>query len=110
MSMGRRRGLEERPLAVVGAGGEEVEEHIVAVGGDDELTYRQAQQFGVISGKHIAEITGGHHEVHLVAHIDHLLFKQLCVSGEIIDDLRYETPHIDRIRRGKANMRVRLKA
>ena len=50
---------------------------------------RQAQQLRIISGKNITEITGRYHELDLIANIDDLLFEQLRVSGEIVDDLRH---------------------
>ena len=50
---------------------------------------RQTQQLRIISGKNITEITGRHHELDLIANIDDLLFEQLRVSGEIVDDLRH---------------------
>ena len=106
----RRDRLVERAVAVVGAGRQEVEQHVVLVGGHDELAYRQAKHLRVVAGEHIAEIAGRHHEVDLVAHIDHLLFEQLRVRREIVDDLRHQAAHVDRVRRREHHMVVRGEA
>ena len=67
---------------------------------------RQTQQLRIISGENITEITGRHHELDLIANVDDLLFEQLRVSREIVDDLRYQTPNINRICRRQYHMRV----
>ncbi len=67
---------------------------------------RQTQQLRIISGENITEITGRHHELDLIANIDDLLFKQLRVSGEVVDDLRHQTPNINRICGRQYHMRV----
>ena len=66
-------GLEERALAVVGAGGQEVEQHVVLVGRHHEVLDRQAEQLGIVAGEDIAEVAGRHHELDLVADVDHLV-------------------------------------
>ena len=76
-------------VTVIRAGSQEIEQHIVLIGRNNQMLDRQAQQLRIISGKNITEITGRYHELDLIANIDDLLFEQLRVSGEIVDDLRH---------------------
>ena len=49
-----RGGLEELPLCGVSTGGEEIGQHVVLVGGADQLAHRQTHLLCVITGKDIA--------------------------------------------------------
>ena len=50
-------------LAVVGAGGQEVEQHVVLVGSHHEVLDRQTEQLGIVAGEDIAEVAGRDHKL-----------------------------------------------
>ena len=60
----------EGPVPVIGTGGQEVREDVVAVGGADQLAHRQAHLAGVPTGQDVAEVPGGHAVVDLLPHLD----------------------------------------
>ena len=91
----RRDGGEERALAVVDAGGEEVVEHVVLIARHDELGNGQAQELGVVAGEHVAEVARGHAELDLVARLDGTGAQKLRVCGKVVDNLRHQAPNVD---------------
>ena len=56
---------------------------------------RQTEQLGIVAGEDIAEVAGRDHKLDLIADVDHLVGEQLGVSGEVVDDLRHQTAHVD---------------
>ena len=93
-------GLEEGAVGVVGAVGEEIGEHVVAVAGADQAAHRQAHPLGVIAGQDVAEIAGGHHEVHGLPRADRPGVHQVGIGGEIIDHLGSQAAKVNRVGRG----------
>ena len=69
------------------AGVEEIGQHVVFVARADELSDRKPRLLGVVCRKDIAEITGRHAEIDLVASLDSALCKQICIRRDIINDL-----------------------
>ena len=63
----RRDGREERTVAVVDAGGQEVSQHVVLVARDDELGDGQTHALGIVAGQDIAKVAGRYAELHGVA-------------------------------------------
>ena len=99
-----RGGLEELPLCGVSTGGEEIGQHVVLVGSADQLAHRQTHLLCVITGEDIAEVAGGHAEVHLVTEGDLACLEQLGVGGKIVDDLRHKTAPVDGVCAGKTDV------
>ncbi len=62
--------LKNSRFAVVGAGGEEIGQHVVLVGSADQLPHGQTHPLCVVACQDVAEVAGGHTEVHLVAEGD----------------------------------------
>ena len=91
----------ERPVAVVYPGADEIRQHIVAVGGADQLPHRQPHPLGVVAGQNIAEIPRGHAEIHWLAQLDLMGFQQVAVGGNIVNHLRKDAPPIDGVGGGK---------
>ena len=87
----------EGTSAVIGAGGDEVRQDVVGVGGDDELAHGQAHELGVVAGEHVAEVAGGHAEVDRVAALELARGHELGVGVEVVGDLRDEATHVDRV-------------
>ena len=94
----RRDGLLEGADTVVGARGDEIGEHVVGVGGDDEPAHGKAEQLGVVAREDIAEVAGGHDELDLVAERDGACAHELRIGIEVVGDLGCESPDIDGVR------------
>ena len=62
-----RHGGVEGTVTVIGAGPKEIRQHIVAVGGTDQLIDRHTHALCIIGGQNVAEVTGGHTDVDGVA-------------------------------------------
>ena len=62
---------------------------------------RQTEHLRVVAGEDVAEVAGRNDELDLVAHVDDLVLQQLRVSGEVVDDLRHQTAHVDGVGGGK---------
>ena len=91
----RRNGREERAVAVVDAGGQEVSQHVVLVARDDELGNGQTHALGVVAGQDIAKVAGRHAELHGIAGLDGTGAQQLRIGGKVVDDLRHQAPDVD---------------
>ena len=81
--------------AVVDAGGEEVREDVVGIGGNDEAAHRQAHALGVVAGEDVTEVAGGDAEGDLVPRTDGLAANELRVGVKVVADLRRETADVD---------------
>ena len=99
-----RSSLIKLPLCSVSAGGEEVGQDVVLVGGADQLADRQAHLLCIVAGQNVAEVAGGDAEIDLVAKGNFSRLEQLGISGEVIDDLRHEAAPVDGIGTGKADV------
>ena len=66
---------------------------------------RQTEHLRVIAGEDVTEVAGRHAELDFVARVDDLTFEQLRVRGEIVDDLRHQTAHVDGVGRREHNIR-----
>ena len=91
----------EGAVLVVHAGGQELGENVVAVGGADELTHGQTHLTGVPAGQDVAEVAGGDTVVHLVAHLDLALVQQVAVGGDVVDQLRQDAAPVDGVGGGQ---------
>ena len=91
----------EGPVAVIDPGADKVGEHVVAVGGADELPHRQAHPLGVVAGEDVAEVARGHAEVHLLPQLDLPGPQQVAVGGDIVDDLGQDAAPVDGVGRGE---------
>ena len=91
----RRDGREERTVAVVDAGGQEVGKHVVLVARDDELGDGQTHALGIVAGQDIAKVAGRYAELNGVAGLQASGAQQLRIGGKVVDDLRHQTAHID---------------
>ena len=100
----------EGATAVIGAGGQELRQHVVAVGGADQPSHRQTHLLGDIAGQNVAEIARRHHKIHLGAEIDALQLDHLAISGEIIDHLRCQPADVDGVCRGQPDTAARFNA
>ena len=94
-------GVVERPVPVVDAGAQEVGEHIVAVGGADQLVDGQAHFAGVESGQNIAEIAGRHTDIYTLTGGNLFVPQQVAVGRDIVDDLRQDPAPVDGVGRGE---------
>ena len=91
----RRDGREERTVAVVDAGGQEVGEHVVLVARHDELGDGKAHALGVVAGQDIAKVAGRDAELHGVAGLDGAGAQQLRIGGKVVNDLGHQTADVD---------------
>ena len=91
----RRNGREERTVAVVDAGGQEVSEHVVLVAGHDEFGDGQTHALGVVAGQDIAKVAGRYAELHGIAGLDGAGAQQLRIGGKVVDDLRHQAADVD---------------
>ena len=91
----RRDGREERTVAVVDAGGQEVSQNVVLVARDDELGDGQTHALGIVAGQDIAKVAGRYAELHGVACLDGAGAQQLRIGGKVVDDLRYQATDVD---------------
>ena len=91
----RRDGREERTVAVVDAGGQEVSQHVVLVACDDELGDGQTHALGIVAGQDIAKVAGRYAELHGVAGLDGAGAQQLRIGGKVVDDLRHQAADVD---------------
>ena len=101
---GGGNGLIEGAVAVIAAGAQELCQHVVGVGGADEPSHRQAQLPGKKACQNIAEIAGGHGEIHLVAHGDAAGAAQVRVGTEIVHHLRGQPADIDGVGGGETHL------
>ena len=97
---GGRRGV-EFPAAVVGAGADEVRQHLVGVGGAHQLADGQAHLPGVIGSQNVAEIPGGHHHVHGLAQDALPLPDKLQIGIDVVDDLGQQPAPVDGVGAGE---------
>ena len=81
-----------RPIA---SGAEELVEHVVLVGREDQPADRQAHLARDMSGEDVAEIAGGHGEIDRSA----VRFRRGEIAAEIVDDLGGDARPVDRIDR-----------
>lgn len=88
-------------VAVILAGIDEVRQHVVRVGGADELFDGQAHLAGVIAGQDVPEVARGNAEEHTLARFDALGGHGVGIGFEIVDDLRYQAAPVDGVGRGK---------
>ena len=88
--------------AVVNAGFDKIGENIISIGCANQLTYGQTQLLCQPTGQDIAEIAGGHAEIHLVAHFDLATAQQVCVGLKIVCNLGSKSADIDRVGGGQA--------
>ena len=79
------------------SGPEELVEHVVLVGREDQTADRQAHAPGDVPGEDVAEIAARHRE------IDHVALVARCceIALEIVDDLRRDARPVDRIDRAE---------
>ena len=77
----------EGAVAVIDAGADEICQHVVAVGGADELPHGHAHLPGVVAGQDIAEVPGGHTVVDLLPQPDLTGVQEVAVGGDIVDHL-----------------------
>ena len=97
----RTDGGVEGPVPVIDAGAEEVRQHVIAVGGTDQLVYRQAHALCVVRCQNVAKVAGGDAEVHLVPHGESAVPHQIAVGGDVVDHLGQDTAPVDGVGRGQ---------
>ena len=93
-------GLYRRPRRILAAL-QVVQKDIVAVVGRNETLDRQSHPLGKESRCNVAEVTARHGNHHFVCLAQAI---QLCIRVEIVEGLRQETSHVDRIGRGEAHL------
>ena len=91
----------EGPVPVIDTGAEEIRQHIVAVGGADQLIYRQTHTLRIVRCQNVAEVAGGDAEVHLVSHGESAVPHQIAVGGDVVDHLGQDTAPVDGVGRGQ---------
>ena len=96
--------------AVIGAGTDEIRQHIVGIGCANQPAYWQPQLFGQVARQNVAKIAGGHGEIHLVTHGNGLSVQKIPVGLEIIHDLRRQTADIDGVGAGKLKRQLLVPA
>ena len=94
---GRSRGVEITVFVVGAALFEKVGQHVVAVGGADELVHRQAHLTRDVRGQDVAEVAGRDADVDLVPHFDCAALYHIAVRGNIVRDLRRKAAPVDGI-------------
>ena len=92
---GGGNGVVEGAVPVVDALPEEFGEHIVAVGGTDQLVDGQAHLPGIVGSQDVAEVAGGDAHIHRLALGDLLVPDQIAVGGDIVDDLGQHPAPVD---------------
>ena len=92
---GGGHGVVKLPVPVVDPLPEEFGEHVVAVGGADQLVDGQAHLFGVVGGQDVAEVAGGNADIHRLAGGNLLVPEQIAVGGDVVDDLRQHPAPVD---------------
>ena len=82
----------------VAAGAEELVQHVVLVGGEDQLVDRQAHLPRDVAGEDVAEVAGGHGEGHRVAD----LLRHSQIAFEVVHHLGHHARPVDRVDRADA--------
>ena len=88
--------------AVIGAGGEEIRQHIVFVGGADERSHRQSHLLCQVPGQNVSKVAGGDGEVHLLPPGNLSPLQKVAVGLEIIGNLGGKPSQIHGVGGGKA--------
>ena len=99
-------GLEQGTAAVIGAGADEIREHIVGIGGADEGAHRQTQPLCQVSRQNVAKVAGRNGEVHLIAQTDFSRIQQIPVGAEIVHDLGSQPADVDGVGTGQSHGQV----
>ena len=86
----------------VAAGAEELVQHVVLVGGEDQLVDRQAHLPRDVAGEDVAEVAGGHGEGHRLAD----LLRHGEIALEVVHHLRHDARPVDRVDRADAIARL----
>ena len=89
----RRRVRLGRAARAIDTSAEELVEHVVLVGGEDQLGHRQAHHACDVASADVAEVAGRHTEGELLI----VGFSSGEVALEVIDDLRGDATPVDRI-------------
>ena len=82
-------------IAVIGARADKIRQDIVDIGGADEPGDGQSHLPGVISRQDIAEVAGGHHDVHRFAQSQTARLQQIAVGRDIVNNLRHQAAPVD---------------
>ncbi|MPM08446.1 hypothetical protein SDC9_54758 [bioreactor metagenome] len=93
--------LIERALVVVHAARKEVREHVVAVGGADELVDRQSHPARVFAREDIAKVACRHAEVDALARTNRSALQKRLITRVVIHNLRQESSKVDGVRTRK---------
>ena len=102
-----RAGEVERALFIVAARADKVGEHVVGVGRAHERADGKPQLAGEVAGENVAEVAGGNDVVHPLADGDRAAADKVCVSAEVIDDLRGKAADVDGVRARQAHTLAR---
>ncbi len=97
-----RAGQQKLPVTVIAACPKEIIQHLIVIGGADQLSNRKPHLLRIVSRQNISEIARWNH------YIDRLIFpnltirKEPCISIHIIYNLRNQTSDVNGVGRGKA--------
>ena len=80
-------------------------EYVIAVVGRYKTLHRQTHALAEQTGRYIAKVTARHTYHHIIRLT---FFLQLCVGIEIIECLRQETGHVNRICRSQFHVRIQV--
>ena len=87
----------ERTVSVVYACVDEVCEYVVDVGSAYQLVYGNSHVLSIVSCKDVSEVSCGNNYVYLVSESDLAVLDELCISGNVVYDLRNKTSPVDRV-------------
>ena len=93
----------ELTARVIGAGTDEVCQHVIFIGRADQTAHGQPHALGIVTGKDVAEVAGRNAEVHWLAPGDSAVLCQTEVGIEVVNDLRNQPSPVDGVCAGKAN-------
>ena len=88
----------------VDAGAQKLFQHIVFVGGNDQLVDRQPHHARHVASAHIAKISAGHREADLLF----VVSGRLDVAGKVVHDLRQQARPVDGIDRANLEFTLEL--
>ena len=98
---GWRCGQHEFPILIIGSRLKEIKEHLIFIGGTDQLVYRNPHILCIICCQNISKITGRHYHIDLFAVLYLFVGKKLGIGIDIIDDLGNQPSDIDGISGGE---------
>ena len=72
-------------------------QYVIGVGGDHDLSDRQAETMGIVSAERITKIAAGYVQHDTFTQLDRLLSHQRQVAMKLVQHLEYDAPEVNRV-------------